>query len=256
MLGTYYADKFVGRHTSNGEIFRQNQYTAAHRSLPFGTFLLVTYPKTSLSIVVKVNDRCPKANVLDMTKIAIHSIGIKGSANVAVQVLNPEVGQMMWANQDTTWMTREDYLTFRDRSKTRRITPYGLGNSSGKDAPARQVSQSQSTKPRSNPESASKQEMLEAKKIDEYQQDTVVVEVDPSAPKYDIELCVVGSLNAANLETNRLPAELRKKVILEQNKHSREVKIILALGNSRSHAVRTQAMLIDVFPDSFVVLRK
>ena len=47
MLGTYYADRFVGRKTSCGEIFRQNQYTAAHKTIPMGTYLLVTYPVTN-----------------------------------------------------------------------------------------------------------------------------------------------------------------------------------------------------------------
>ena len=82
MRGTYYADKFVGRKTSNGEIFRQNQYTAAHKSIPLGTYLLVTNPATSLTIVVRVNDRCPKRGILDLTKLAANSLGIRGSGKV------------------------------------------------------------------------------------------------------------------------------------------------------------------------------
>ena len=76
MLGTYYADRFVGRKTSCGEIFRQNQYTAAHKRIPMGTYLLVTYPVTNKQIVVRVNDRCPKPGILDMTKLAVHALGM------------------------------------------------------------------------------------------------------------------------------------------------------------------------------------
>ena len=124
MLGTYYADKFVGRRTSNGEIFRQNQYTAAHKTIPIGTFLMVTYPVTEQTVVVRVNDRCPKPNILDMTKIAVHALGIKGSGKVAVTTLDPAVGYMLWVNQDTLAMTTDEYLAYRDKSKRKRISPY------------------------------------------------------------------------------------------------------------------------------------
>ena len=95
MLGTYYADRFVGRKTSCGEIFRQNQYTAAHKTIPMGTYLLVTYPVTEQQVVVRVNDRCPRAGILDMTKLAVYSIGIKGSGKVIVTVLDPDEGYEM-----------------------------------------------------------------------------------------------------------------------------------------------------------------
>ena len=121
MLGTYYADKFVGRRTSNGEIFRQNQYTAAHKTIPIGPFLMVTYPVTEQTVVVRVNDRCPKPNILDMTKIAVHALGIKGSGKVAVTTLDPAVGYMLWVNQDTLAMTTAEYLAYRDKSKRKRI---------------------------------------------------------------------------------------------------------------------------------------
>ena len=124
MLGTYYADKFVGRKTSCGEIFRQNQYTAAHKSIPMGTYLLVTYPATNRQIVVRVNDRCPKPGILDMTKLAVYSLGITGSGRVVVTTLDAETGARMWANQDTLAMSEEDYYAFRDRSRRKIIMPF------------------------------------------------------------------------------------------------------------------------------------
>ena len=60
MRGTFYSDRFVGRKTSSGEVFRQDRYTAAHHSLKFGTLLLVTNPKNGKQVMVRINDRCPK----------------------------------------------------------------------------------------------------------------------------------------------------------------------------------------------------
>ncbi len=87
MIGTYYADFFVGRKTSNGEIFSHEKFTCAHKTIPLGTYVEVTNPKTDKKVVLKVNDRCPKNNVLDMTRAAIAAIGIKGAGKVQVRIL-------------------------------------------------------------------------------------------------------------------------------------------------------------------------
>lgn len=59
---SYYHNKFDGRGTSNGEIFRQNKFTCAHKTLPFGTWLKVTRVKNNNVIYVRVNDRLPKSS--------------------------------------------------------------------------------------------------------------------------------------------------------------------------------------------------
>lgn len=58
---SYYGhnDGFHGKKTANGEIFDKNALTAAHKTLPFGTVLKVTYLKTGKSVNVKINDRGP-----------------------------------------------------------------------------------------------------------------------------------------------------------------------------------------------------
>ena len=98
MRGTYYSDKFVGRKTSNGEVFSQDRFTAAHRTLRFGTLLLVTNPKNGKQVIVRVNDRCPKSNILDLTRRAARQIGIT-SHQVTVEVLPPRC-QTLWEHQD------------------------------------------------------------------------------------------------------------------------------------------------------------
>lgn len=87
MRGTYYSDKFIGRKTSSGEVFSQERFTAAHRSFKFGTLLLVTNPKNGKQVVVRINDRCPKSNILDLTSRAARQIDVK-SQTVTVEVLS------------------------------------------------------------------------------------------------------------------------------------------------------------------------
>ena len=58
-VASYYADKFNGRRTANGERFDNTAMTAAHPSLPFGTLIEVTNMRNGKKVVVRVNDRGP-----------------------------------------------------------------------------------------------------------------------------------------------------------------------------------------------------
>ena len=98
MRATYYSDRFVGRKTSNGEIFSQTKYTAAHHSLRMGTLLLVTNEDNGRQVIVRVNDRCPKRNILDLSRIAAKQISI-GSHLVKVQIL-PSRFYDYWERQE------------------------------------------------------------------------------------------------------------------------------------------------------------
>ena len=99
-FGTYYHDRFEGRKTASGEVFDQNKFTAAHWKIKLGTLVMVTNRNTGLQVIVKVNDRCPKHNVLDMTHRAANAIGIKGCQKVTVRIL-PEGYEERWAAQET-----------------------------------------------------------------------------------------------------------------------------------------------------------
>jgi len=56
---SYYHNKFNGRKTSSGERFSNDSLTAAHKTLPLGTFVMVTNLKNDSVVVVKINDRLP-----------------------------------------------------------------------------------------------------------------------------------------------------------------------------------------------------
>lgn len=85
---SWYGPNFHGRRTSNGERFDQEAMTAAHRTLPFGTKLLVTNRSTGKSCVVKVNDRGPyKDNrVIDLSHGAAKQLNMVSSGVAMVDV--------------------------------------------------------------------------------------------------------------------------------------------------------------------------
>jgi rare lipoprotein A len=89
---SFYADKFEGRKTANGEIFSQKKMTAAHNSLPLGTFIRVTNLSNHKSVVVKVNDRLHKKNprLVDLSRTAAKKLGYtnRGLTKVRVDVLD------------------------------------------------------------------------------------------------------------------------------------------------------------------------
>lgn len=91
-VASYYADKFNGRKTANGEIFDMYGYTAAHRDLPFGTMLKVTNLDNGKQVVVRVNDRGPFAagREIDLSKAAAAKLDMMGSgtANVSIEVMD------------------------------------------------------------------------------------------------------------------------------------------------------------------------
>jgi len=87
---SFYANKFEGRQTANGEIFSQQKMTAACNMLPLGTWIKVTNLKNGRSVVVKVNDRLhyKMKRVVDLSKVAARQIGHKdGLTRVKVEVI-------------------------------------------------------------------------------------------------------------------------------------------------------------------------
>ena len=84
---TWYGNELRGHRTANGEVFNPDGHTAAHRSLPFGTCLLVGNPKTGQSVKVRVNDRGPFTSglALDLSHGAARAIGMRSTQNVTMK---------------------------------------------------------------------------------------------------------------------------------------------------------------------------
>ena len=89
---SWYGDKFAGNHTANGEIYDPNALTAAHRSLPFNTWVRVTFDATGQSVNVRINDRGPfvDGRVIDLSRRAAEEIGLRphGIGQVTIEVLD------------------------------------------------------------------------------------------------------------------------------------------------------------------------
>jgi rare lipoprotein A len=76
-LASWYGDYFHGRQTANGEIYDQDEFTVAHKTLPFNTYLHVTNKKTGKAVILRVNDRGPyiPPRSLDLSRVASRCIG-------------------------------------------------------------------------------------------------------------------------------------------------------------------------------------
>ena len=93
IFATYYAKKFEGRRTTSGERYRAAKFTAAHRTLPFGTIVKVKNLRTGKTVEVRVNDRGPfsKKFSLDISGAAAKALGIYklGYAKVEMSYVYP-----------------------------------------------------------------------------------------------------------------------------------------------------------------------
>ncbi len=78
MKASWYGPRFHGKKTANGEVYDQMAFTAAHKSLPFGTLLKLTNPRNGKSIIVRINDRGPyiPGRQLDLSKGAAIQLGV------------------------------------------------------------------------------------------------------------------------------------------------------------------------------------
>lgn len=90
-VASWYGEEFAGRTTANGEIFDPLLLTAAHRTLPFGTVLDVTNPKTGQTVRVRINDRGPYIGnrIIDLSYAAAQQISLiePGSGMVDLKVV-------------------------------------------------------------------------------------------------------------------------------------------------------------------------
>jgi len=87
-MASWYGAPHHGRRTASGEVFDMHQLTAAHKTLPFGTRLLVTNRDTSQSAEVRVNDRGPfvGGRILDVSYAAARLLGAVGPGLIPVRV--------------------------------------------------------------------------------------------------------------------------------------------------------------------------
>jgi rare lipoprotein A len=87
-VASWYGPGYHGRRTASGEVFDQDDLTAAHYNWAFGTRVEVTLLSTGRSVVVRVNDRFPpfKGRLIDLSRGAARRIGLVGPGTGRVRV--------------------------------------------------------------------------------------------------------------------------------------------------------------------------
>ena len=83
------ASIYSGGRTANGEHASARGFTAAHRTLPFGTRVRVVNRRNGRSVVVRINDRGPfvHGRIIDLTPAGARALGFSGLARVEVRPL-------------------------------------------------------------------------------------------------------------------------------------------------------------------------
>lgn len=88
---SWYGEPFHGRKTASGEVYDMYQLTAAHKTLPLGTRVMVTHLKNDRSVMVTVNDRGPfvRGRIIDLSYVAAQSLGMikEGVAKVRIEII-------------------------------------------------------------------------------------------------------------------------------------------------------------------------
>jgi len=100
-VSSYYADKFHGRRTANGEIYDMYGISGAHQTLPLNSIVKITNLENNKNLVIRVNDRGPflKERIFDCSYGAAVKLGFisKGTAIVKVEVL--EIGDNIYRKE-------------------------------------------------------------------------------------------------------------------------------------------------------------
>lgn len=106
---SYYGKKHNGRKTASGEIYDMNDFTASHKSYPFGTKVKVTNLVNNKSVILKINDRLPKSSrrMIDVSYRAAKELEMTGRGLVKGEIVVVE-----WGNGS------KDKLVSGDKSET------------------------------------------------------------------------------------------------------------------------------------------
>ncbi|MFO7555751.1 MAG: septal ring lytic transglycosylase RlpA family protein [Desulfobacterales bacterium] len=88
-VASWYGSEFHGKKTSNGEIYNMYDMTAAHKTLPFDTYVSVRNLRNKKTIVVRINDRGPFARerIIDLSYSAAKELGIVGPGTTDVEIV-------------------------------------------------------------------------------------------------------------------------------------------------------------------------
>lgn len=216
--GTFYHNRFIGRKTASGEVFDQNRFTAAHWRIKLGTLVMVTNRNTGKQVIVKVNDRCPKRGVFDMTRRAANGIGIRGCQPVTVRLLPPEYEEQ-WLAQEALFDSVE-------------INP-----APNKKNPAVPLSV---------------QEAVNRKKS-EIELPKIPAPTTSSTNCYNLRISIIANHSEAFALMQQLPKPYQDKLCIDELPGSENFQLLLELQQPRKKMEEIRKKLLKKFPDSKIV---
>ena len=108
-IASWYGKKFHGRKTSSGEVYNMYALTAAHKTLPLGTWVRVRRVDTGKLVVVRVNDRGPfvHGRIIDLSYTAAKQLGMVGPGTASVEVV--ALGQRRESASGDTYVPLDYY---------------------------------------------------------------------------------------------------------------------------------------------------
>jgi rare lipoprotein A len=96
---SWYGEQFQGKQTASGELFNMHDFTAAHLTLPLGTYVKVTNLRNGRTVVVRINDRGPVVDgrIIDVSSNAARALGFRqgGLQRVRLDVVQPTTVAML-----------------------------------------------------------------------------------------------------------------------------------------------------------------
>lgn len=108
-VASWYGPNFHGKKTANGETFKMDELTAAHRTLPFNTRVRIDNTDNGRSVIVRINDRGPYVGnrVIDLSREAASKLGMIQTGTANVQIYLIQEGDRPLTNQNIS--NRESY---------------------------------------------------------------------------------------------------------------------------------------------------
>jgi rare lipoprotein A len=114
-LASWYGPNFHGKTTSSSEVYNMYDMTAAHRTLPFGTYVMVTNIDNGKSVKVKINDRGPfvEGRIIDLSYAAAQVLDAVGPGVILVKIevltdVSPPKSSQQYAVQVGSFTNKEN----------------------------------------------------------------------------------------------------------------------------------------------------
>ena len=113
-LASWYGREFHGRRTASGRTYNMNEYTAAHRNLPFGSLIRVVNPTNGKVVLVEVTDRGPfiRKRVVDLSYAAAQELRVTVTP-VQLTALTPRTIQDFYCDNDSTSLVIDEGMMVR-----------------------------------------------------------------------------------------------------------------------------------------------